>query len=64
MERPLAASVDSRSTGDSGVRMEGGVPWVEKPDSKRKNFHLSKQEGESHGNSEFNSKRASQKNTE
>lgn len=32
--------------------MEGGVPRVERPDSKRKNFHSSKQAGESHGNSE------------
>lgn len=38
--------------------MEGGVPRVEEPDSEPKNFHLSKQAGESHGNSESNSGRA------
>ncbi len=41
-----------------GVRMEGGVPRGEEPDSEPKNFHLSKQAGESHGNSESNSERA------
>lgn len=38
--------------------MEGGVPRGEEPDSEPKNFHLSKQAGESHGNSESNSERA------
>lgn len=38
--------------------MEGGVLRVEEPDSKPKNFHLSKQAGERHGNSESNSQRA------
>lgn len=38
--------------------MEGGVPGGEEPDSEPKNFHLSTQAGESHGNSESNSGRA------
>lgn len=38
--------------------MEGGVPRGEEPDSEPKNFHLSMQAGESHGNSESNSQRA------
>lgn len=56
--------------------MEGGVPRVEKPDSERKNFHLSKQAGRrerereskkervSHGNSESNSERAPHQRTQ
>lgn len=38
--------------------MEGGVPRVEEADSEPKNFHLSKQAGESHRNSESNSMKA------
>jgi len=38
--------------------MKGGVPEGEEPDSEPKNVHLSKQAGESHGNSESNSGRA------
>lgn len=41
------------------MRKEGGVPRAEQPDSNPMNFHLSKQTGESHGNSESNSERAS-----
>lgn len=44
--------------------MEGKVPWVEEPDSDPENFHLSKQAGESHGNSESNSESCSTANTE
>lgn len=38
--------------------MEGGVSRDEELDSNPKNFHLSKQTGESHGNSESNSESA------
>jgi len=37
--------------------MEERVPRAEGPDREPKNFHLSKQAGESHGNSESNSMR-------
>lgn len=36
------------------MRIEGGVPRGEEPDSQPKNFHLSEQAGESNGNSESN----------